>query len=98
MRKARVHRMRASIPIMLLTALLFPLRTSGNGSRETLQDAWQDAVLRLDDNSTALTSLNRLGSVQNAPLAKVIEVMEAQNGQEAETYRIEQELKFLEKN
>lgn len=54
-------------------------------------------TVRQDTTIGALASLDRLGATAQDPLAKVIEVMEAQNGQEAETYRIEQELEFIEK-
>lgn len=55
-------------------------------------------TIRQDTTVGALASLFRLGETDADYAAKIDEVLEAQNGQEGETYRIEQELKFLNNN
>ncbi|MEZ5275794.1 MAG: extracellular solute-binding protein [Opitutaceae bacterium] len=54
-------------------------------------------TIRQDTTIAALRSLDRLGDRTTDYAAKLTEVLEAQNGQEGETYRIEQELRFLQK-
>ena len=53
-------------------------------------------TIRQDTTIATLHSLQRLNPPGIDHAAKMIEVLEAQNGQEAETYRSEQELKFID--